>query len=121
MRLVEPLTEVRPPQALVDDPVRLPDEYQKTPHIVLQEGQWKFTSVCLFMRKPTRAEACLEWFDTRRPADRPYTFAFLPTLWPARITPGLTFRRQCLVPEPKRPSCNVNPTADAVARVVFSQ
>jgi SAM-dependent methyltransferase len=63
MRLVEPLTKVRPPQALMDDPVRLPDEYQKTPHIVLQEGEWKFTSVCLFMRKPTLAGACLDWLS----------------------------------------------------------
>jgi SAM-dependent methyltransferase len=56
MVLVEPLSDLRPPAYLMDDPVKLPDEYQRTPHIVLQDGQWKFTSVCLFMTKPTRAD-----------------------------------------------------------------
>jgi SAM-dependent methyltransferase len=61
MRLVEPLTDVRPPQEFIDDPVRLPEEYLKTPHLVLQEGEWKFTSVCLFMRKPTHLDVLSEW------------------------------------------------------------
>jgi len=56
MALVEPLSERRPPQDLLDDPVKLPDEYLRVPHIVLQDGPWKFTSVCLFMVKPTAAQ-----------------------------------------------------------------
>jgi SAM-dependent methyltransferase len=56
MALVEPISELRPPRELLDDPVKLPDEYLRTPHIVLQDGQWKFTSVCLFMVKPTTAQ-----------------------------------------------------------------
>jgi SAM-dependent methyltransferase len=56
MALVEPVDESRPPQAMLDDPVKLPDEYLRTPHIVLQDGQWKFTSVCLFLTKPTTAQ-----------------------------------------------------------------
>ena len=61
MQLVEPLTHLRPPQDLIDDPVKLPEEYLRTPHIVLQEGGWKFTSICVFMRKRTRLDACAEW------------------------------------------------------------
>ena len=56
MALVEPMSELLPPRELLDDPVILPDEYLRTPHIVLQDGQWKFTSVCLFMVKPTTAQ-----------------------------------------------------------------
>jgi SAM-dependent methyltransferase len=77
MRLVEPLRHVRPPQPFVDDPVVLPEEYLKTPHIVLQEGQWKFTSVLLFMRKPSRGQALNQWLAR--------TAKQLPgTLWPLR-------------------------------------
>ena len=61
MSLVEPLAEARPSQELLDDPVRLPEDYLKTPHIVMQEGPWKFTSVCLFMRKPTRLDRIAKW------------------------------------------------------------
>lgn len=53
MTLVEPLSGVLPPKDVMDDPVKLPEEYMRTPHIVLQDGPWKFTSVCLFMVKPT--------------------------------------------------------------------
>ncbi|HTV11749.1 MAG TPA: class I SAM-dependent methyltransferase [Acidimicrobiales bacterium] len=52
MDLVEPLSPLRPPAEMVANPVKLPEEYSRTPHIVVQEGSWKFTSVCLFMRKP---------------------------------------------------------------------
>jgi len=54
MDLVEPLSELRPPKEMLDDPVKVPEEYLRTPHIVLQEGHWKFTSVCLFLRKPSQ-------------------------------------------------------------------
>ena len=61
MSLVEPLADSRPSQELLNDPVILPEDYQKTPHIVMQEGPWKFTSVCLFMRKPTRVDRIANW------------------------------------------------------------
>jgi SAM-dependent methyltransferase len=62
MSLVEPLAYLQPPKELMDDPVELPDDYLKTPHIVLQDGQWKFTSVCLFMRKPTHLDLIADWW-----------------------------------------------------------
>jgi SAM-dependent methyltransferase len=52
LELVEPLNLRAPPREMMEDPVKLPEEYQRAPHIVLQEGQWKFTSVCLFLLKP---------------------------------------------------------------------
>ena len=68
MYLVEPLTHVQPAQEFMDDPVKLPEEYSRTPHIVLQDGQWKFTSVCIFLRKPTRLDLLAQW--TARAAAR---------------------------------------------------
>jgi len=56
MTLVEPLSDLRPPPEMLADPVKLPEEYLRTPHVVLQDGQWKFTSVCLFLIKPTVAQ-----------------------------------------------------------------
>jgi SAM-dependent methyltransferase len=56
MVLVEPLDERRPPKEMLDDPVRLPEQQQRTPHIVVQEGGTKFTSVCVFMTKPGAAQ-----------------------------------------------------------------
>jgi SAM-dependent methyltransferase len=53
LSLAEPLDERLPPAQMVADPVKVPEEYQRTPHIVLQDGKWKFTSVCVFMVKPT--------------------------------------------------------------------
>jgi SAM-dependent methyltransferase len=54
--MVEPLDLTPPPAEYLDDPVRLPDEPTRTPHVVLQLDRWKFTSVVLFMRKPTTAQ-----------------------------------------------------------------
>ena len=68
MSLVEPLAYLPPPKELMDDPVKLPDDYLKTADIVLQDGQWKFTSVCLFMRKPTHLDVIADWW--RRHDDR---------------------------------------------------
>lgn len=56
MVLAEPLDERPPPREFLDDPVQFPEDYLRTPHIVLQDGQWKFTSVCVFMTKPTTAQ-----------------------------------------------------------------
>jgi SAM-dependent methyltransferase len=51
---VEPLCRDLPPQEYIDDPVRLPEEASRTPHIVVATEQWTFTSVALFLRKPAR-------------------------------------------------------------------
>ena len=104
MSLVQPLAGVRLPQELLDDPVKLPEEYQKTPHIVLQDGQWKFTSVCLFMRKPThldlmvassrraaaRVPALFRLTSSNPAEERPSTGGTRPTTWPD--LPLLTWR-----------------------------
>jgi hypothetical protein len=52
MVLVEEPSRALPPQRYLDDPVRLPEEYLRTPHVVLATGSWRFTSVCLFFAKP---------------------------------------------------------------------
>ena len=54
--LVEPLDLTLPPDQYLADPVRLPDEATRTPHIVLQIDRWLFTSVVLFLRKPHAME-----------------------------------------------------------------
>ena len=56
---VERLDTRNPPDFYMDDPVRLPDEYLKTPHIVLAIGKWRFTSIMLFLRKPTHLQLLL--------------------------------------------------------------
>ena len=61
MQLVEPLTAIAPPLEFLRDPVVLPQDYLKTPHIVLLDGQWKFTSVCVFMRKRSRTAVVIDW------------------------------------------------------------
>ncbi|HTW08152.1 MAG TPA: class I SAM-dependent methyltransferase [Acidimicrobiales bacterium] len=70
--LVEPLSSRRPPAEMMEDPVKLPDELMRTPHVVLQDGPWKFTSVCLFFVKPTATELAvaagrrfLDWLPRR--------------------------------------------------------
>ena len=89
MSLVEPLAHSQPPQELMDDPVKLPDDYLKTPHIVLQDGQWKFTSVCLFMRKPTNLDLIADWWrrhSGRRTSSNPRRAQKLPRgSGPARL------------------------------------
>jgi SAM-dependent methyltransferase len=53
---VEPLDTTMPPREMLDDPVRLPEEVSRAPHVVVQEGATVFSSVCLFLRKPTEVE-----------------------------------------------------------------
>jgi SAM-dependent methyltransferase len=53
---VEPLDVRLPPDEFLADPVRLPDEYLRTPHVVLSIGDMLFTSVVLFLRKPRVSE-----------------------------------------------------------------
>jgi len=55
MAPVEPVNDRPPPAEMLEDPVKLPEEQARTPHVVVQEGQWKFTSVCVFMTKPRAA------------------------------------------------------------------
>lgn len=50
--LVGPLGEGRHSQELLDDPVKLPDDYLKMPCIAMQEGPWKFTALWLSVRNP---------------------------------------------------------------------
>jgi SAM-dependent methyltransferase len=65
MVLAEDVRRDLPPRKYLDDPVRLPEEYLRTPHVVLAAGTWTFTSVCLFLIKPTRAQL---WQGARRRA-----------------------------------------------------
>jgi SAM-dependent methyltransferase len=44
------------PRALLDDPVWLDGDIYRNPHLVLGRGHHRWTSVVLFLRKPTRAE-----------------------------------------------------------------
>ena len=53
--LAEAIDTTLPPPEYMNDPVRLPEEALRTPHIVLRLGQWRFTSVALFMIRPTAA------------------------------------------------------------------
>jgi SAM-dependent methyltransferase len=76
--LVEEVDKTAPPERFLDDPVRLPEEYMRTPHIVLQSDRWLFTSVMLFFVKP----------DARmlvRGASRRFTGALRRA--PSRLTP----------------------------------
>jgi SAM-dependent methyltransferase len=61
---VEPLDDRWPPREYLDDPVRLPDEYLRTPHIVLAIGEMRFTSVIVFLRKPMVHEL-VRWAPAR--------------------------------------------------------
>ncbi|HXA28222.1 MAG TPA: class I SAM-dependent methyltransferase [Candidatus Angelobacter sp.] len=56
MVLVEKLHHKPLPQALLDDPVWLDGDIYKNPHLVLGRGEHRWTSVVLFLRKPTRAQ-----------------------------------------------------------------
>lgn len=50
--LVEALDPELPPQEYFDDPVWLPEQVFKTPHIVLAVGDLRWTSIIFFLRKP---------------------------------------------------------------------
>ncbi len=50
--LVEELDPERPPREYIDDPVWLPEQVLKTPHLVLAVADLRWTSVMLFLRKP---------------------------------------------------------------------
>lgn len=52
LALVEEIDPELPPQQYLDDPVRLPEEVLRTPHLVLEAGGVLFTSLILFLRKP---------------------------------------------------------------------
>lgn len=50
--LVEEIDHELPPQEYLDDPVRIPEEALRTPHLVLAMGDLRYTSLILFLRKP---------------------------------------------------------------------
>jgi SAM-dependent methyltransferase len=50
---VEELDPELPPREYLDDPVWLPDQVLRTPHLVLAMGELRWTSVILFLRKPS--------------------------------------------------------------------
>jgi SAM-dependent methyltransferase len=54
---VEELDDEPPPRALIDDPINLSVDAHRNPHIVLGEGATRWTSVIVFLRKPSRPEA----------------------------------------------------------------
>jgi SAM-dependent methyltransferase len=53
---VERLHQEPLPRALLDDPVWLDGDIYRNPHLVLGRGEHRWTSVVLFLRKPTPAE-----------------------------------------------------------------
>jgi SAM-dependent methyltransferase len=53
---VEQLHHKPLPQALLDDPVWLDGDIYRNPHLVLGRGEHRWTSVVLFLRKPTAAQ-----------------------------------------------------------------
>lgn len=53
---VEQLDDEPPPRELFDDPVQM-DNINRNPHIVMGAGPMRWTSVIVFLRKPTRLEA----------------------------------------------------------------
>ena len=52
---VERLHQAPIPQELLDDPVWLDGDIYRNPHLVLGRGEHRWTSVVLFLRKPTPA------------------------------------------------------------------
>jgi SAM-dependent methyltransferase len=53
---VERLDATPPPREYLDDPIKLPQDTFKTPHLVLYDGNTLWTSVIVFLRKPRRGE-----------------------------------------------------------------
>jgi SAM-dependent methyltransferase len=53
---VEPLDDRLPPTEYLDDPVKVPDDIFRTPHLVVTDGRTTWTSVIVFLRKPRRGE-----------------------------------------------------------------
>ena len=54
---VERLDDAPPPRELFDDPVVIAESIDRNPHIVMGEGDTRWTSVIVFLRKPTVLEA----------------------------------------------------------------
>ena len=50
--LVEEIDPELPPRQYLDDPVWIPEEALKTPHLVLAAGDLRWTSIVVFLRKP---------------------------------------------------------------------
>ena len=56
---VEELDDEPPPRELIDDPVVIAENIDRNPHLVMGEGALRWTSVIVFLRKPTLPEAAL--------------------------------------------------------------
>lgn len=56
---VEQLDDEPPPRELIDDPVVIAENIDRNPHIVMGEGAMRWTSVIVFLRKPTVVEAAM--------------------------------------------------------------
>lgn len=53
LELVEPIDETPPPRDLVDNPVWIDGDISVLPHVVMGEGSLRWTSVVMFLRKPS--------------------------------------------------------------------
>jgi SAM-dependent methyltransferase len=53
---VEELDDAPPPRDLIDDPVIIAENIDRHPHIVMGEGAMRWTSVIVFLRKPTKPQ-----------------------------------------------------------------
>lgn len=62
---VEQLDDEPPPRELIDDPVNLSINPERNPHVVLGEGATRWTSVMVFLRKPSRLEAAARKLQRR--------------------------------------------------------
>lgn len=56
---VEQLDDEPPPRELIDDPVVIAENINRNPHLVMGEGAMRWTSVIVFLRKPTLAQAAM--------------------------------------------------------------
>jgi len=56
---VEQLDDEPPSRELIDDPVVIAENINRNPHLVMGEGAMRWTSVIVFLRKPTVAQAAL--------------------------------------------------------------
>lgn len=53
---VEQLDDARPPQELFDNPVVIGENIDRNPHVVMGQGDTRWTSVVVFLRKPSLGE-----------------------------------------------------------------
>jgi SAM-dependent methyltransferase len=56
---LEQLDDAPPPRELIDDPVVIAENIDRHPHLVMGEGAMRWTSVIVFLRKPSVAELAM--------------------------------------------------------------